>query len=100
MPPEYEYKAPSGRTYDRYHVAGHAPATAWINGEKCERVFSVPQVVTKETIASVTSSSLPKGWKYAPDHDAEGRPRFKGRREIREAVAKANDEGEGVHYDY
>jgi len=46
-----------------------------------------------------TSQSLPRWWPYAPRHDAEGRPQFTGAREIREAQAKAQHDGEMQFYD-
>lgn len=45
------------------------------------------------------SESLPRNWKYAPRVDAQGKPLFDGMREVREAVAKANQHGEGATWD-
>lgn len=47
---------------------------------------------------SLTSFVLPLNWKYAPQHDKEGRCHFRNMGEIREAVARANDDGERVGY--
>ena len=37
------------------------------------------------------SHSLPRHWPYARDWDAQGRPRFNGPRDVREAVARSRD---------
>lgn len=37
------------------------------------------------------SNSLPRHWPYARDWDAQGKPRFNGSRDVREAVARSRD---------
>ena len=37
------------------------------------------------------SHSLPRHWPYARDWDAQGKPRFNGPRDVREAVARSRD---------
>jgi hypothetical protein len=49
-----------------------------------------------------TSHSLPKNWKYAPHHDAQGRCQFHNASEVRECVARSQDDPdirERVQYD-
>jgi len=54
----------------------------------------------KKTITGFKSRCLPKNWPYAQRHAPDGSCIFSGRKEIREAVDRANDHGEGVTYDY
>lgn len=58
----------------------------------------------KKSITGFSSRCLPKDWPYAKNHVKSGKHKgeciFTGRKEIREAVARANDHGEHVTYDY
>lgn len=46
-----------------------------------------------------SSISLPLNWPYAPRHNAQGEAVFHSQREVREAVARANGDGEKVVYE-
>lgn len=45
-----------------------------------------------------TSHQLPKKWKHARQHNPDGTCRFGSHAEVREAIARAKDNGEQVTY--
>lgn len=65
---------------------------------------SFQRIAVKETINGFMSRSLPKWYPYAPRHVQSGRHRgacvFNSRKEAEECVARANNEGEHLSYDY
>lgn len=46
------------------------------------------------------SNTLPRHWPYARDWDKQGKPRFNGARDVREALARSRDtESDRQEYD-
>lgn len=83
-------------------MASAAPlgAERWVDGVRYVREpqENLPEPKVVET-RHFTAQSLPLGWPYAKRHDARGRCQFDSMSEVREAVARANDDGETVVYD-
>lgn len=102
------YTNGKGKTFARFFEAGAEPQDIIEDGETFtleeQRDSDFTRVVMRETINGFRSTCLPKYWKYAPRHVQSGKHRgacvFHSRKEIREAIAKANEHGEAVVYDY
>lgn len=91
------------RELKRLFQVGTEPETIEYDGLTW-RLASEPgsdtRIAVKETIDGFKSRSLPKNWPYAKRHAADGACVFHSRKEVNEAVDRANDHGENVTYDY
>lgn len=102
------YSNGKGKTFARFFELGHEPQEIIEDGEtftlEGQRDSDFTRLVDKETINGFQSTCLPKNWPYAKRHVKSGRHKgacvFHSRKEIREAIAKANEHGEAVVYDY
>ena len=100
----YEFRAKDGTELLRQYPVDKAPEIgSWVTvkGKKYQRLPPKAQVLTPN-YACKGASSLPRWWPCASDHDAEGRPRFKDKKAVDEAMAKARHTGEtdyGLVYD-
>lgn len=81
---------------------GKAPLIGtWIRskGKRYRRIPAYAEPFLPNPVDHMTSNQLPFNWPYAPRHDARGRPQFQNMREVREAMAKANQHGEVVDWE-
>lgn len=67
------------------------------DGRKLRRL---PSMVAASVAPNLhfTSHQLPKNWKHAKQHNPDGTCRFGSHAEVREAMARAKDNGEQVTY--
>ena len=70
------------------------------DGQVYERVIGDAPRATVRGDRKFVSYSLPKNYKYAKDHDSEGRARFSNRWEVEDTCRRAADAGEPLSYDY
>lgn len=72
-------------------------------GNTWELVHVKPRDTTlavKQTITGFASVQLPRWYRYAPRHDAQGRCIFHSREEAEECAKRASDAGEHLLFDY
>lgn len=63
------------------------------------RVYTVPEARVKADRHFI-SHQLPRNYKHHNRFDAKGNCAFTSQREVDECMARANDSGEGLSYDY
>lgn len=104
----YEFRAADGEPHEEFFSMGTAPEIGKRirrNGKWFRRVPSRPQARCRQSTQFV-SQSLPDNWPYAdrfgpdPDTGEMTRPAFNSRQEVNDAVARANEHGEEITYDY
>lgn len=66
-------------------------------GRKLRRIPSMVAAAVAPDL-HFTSHQLPKRWKHAKQHNPDGTCRFGSHAEVREAIARAKDNGEAVSY--
>ncbi|MHA7813256.1 MAG: hypothetical protein ACX94C_07700 [Phycisphaerales bacterium] len=90
--PEYEFFNQDGEYRTAFFHADDAPKIGEIiehEGESLRRVPSLPGVTAG--FQPFASSSLAPNDPDAPHHDAQGRPSFQSEREVREFMARNNE---------
>lgn len=100
--PEYEFEAADGSRILETMRMSDAPkfgARIRRNGKTYVRVPSRPGSVKVAPNVGFSSISLPLNWPYAPRHDADGQAVFHSKREVSEALARAQHGGEKVIYE-
>jgi hypothetical protein len=95
--PTYEFEDTQGRYVTRDMPIGTAPKI----GETRDGLTRIPSRPLAKVAPNVgfSSISLPLNWPYAPRHDKDGQAVFHSQREVREAVARANNDNEKVVYE-
>lgn len=98
----YLFRAADGTLLEREYPVGKAPLigkSIRVGGIRYTRVPSLGATAIPNNIDHMTSVQLPLKWKYAKSWDAKGQPRFQNMGEVREAMARANHDGERVGWD-
>ena len=95
--PTFDFESASGQRIERVFPVGRAPRSLRVKGERFVRVPSAPVLSIPRDVTHV-SDQLPLHWKHAPDHDDQGRCRFRSQREIDETIARARHAGEHVAF--
>lgn len=101
----YEFRDRSGRVHEMSYPVGKAPLIGtWVRlpgGVRAQRIPpSLGGMRVDKRSEGFVSNSLPRHWPYARDWDAQGKPRFSGRRDVEEAIARSRDtRHDHVEYD-
>ena len=69
--------------------------TLEIDGETYIRVVGSQQRIARKDV-HFTAMQVPRDWKYAKNFNDQGQPQFSSKRELHEAMSRANDNGEHV----
>ena len=93
--PEYTFQNNEGETALRYYPIAEAPKYGETvldsDGNEWKRLIDVPRT-PKLRDHRFVSRTLPRFDPSAPDHDADGRPRFTSKKEVTEYVAKTDSD--------
>ena len=100
--PIYVFRTESGDLLEEWFHVEHAPvAGRWteIDGQKAQRIYTVPQVVAHKDVHFV-SQSLERNHPDAPAVNEKGQPVFESRKQVEEfcAKTKTNDPNGGLEW--
>ena len=102
----YAFERPDGAVVEEWSPMAEAVPIGemkLIDGVACRRLASLPEPSVEREVR-FTTYQYPEGWPYAKHWETKpdgtrGFPQFHSRSELRECLARANHNGEGVGWD-